>query len=160
MDKKSWAAGFIDGEGSLTISSRKSGSGRRYHFPALVIQIRLDDESAIWDVIDAIGIKPYVTYRRASKRTWNTKPTIQVSWQSKKQLRVVCNFLDSYPLRTKKSKEYRYWRQAVMLFINGGRSHDYCQFRECEILKLYDEIRNVRTYKVSEVIINRKASAF
>lgn len=144
MDIKPWAVGFIDGEGSLQISSRKSGSGRTYHFPRFTIQVRADDKGAIDKVITAIGIRPYMAYRKPSDRTWNTKRTIQVTWQSKKQLVVLVSFFDQYPLQSKKAREYPYWKKAVNIFCAGTIDYDA---REQEMLQLKERIQRERRYE-------------
>ena len=143
MDIKSWAVGYIDGEGSLAMSSRKSGSGRTYHFPRLIIQVRADDEGAIQKVIQAIGIQPFLTHRIASTRTWNTKPTIQVVWHSKEQLAQVINFFSHYPLQSKKAEEYELWKQTVDLYLYDNNY----QQREEKIAELYKRLRELRVYK-------------
>lgn len=144
MDIKSWAMGFIDGEGSFTISSRKSGSGSRYHFPRLIIQVRADDEGSIRKVIKALSIKPYFSHRKASNRTWNSKPTVQVTWSSKNQLKELIKFFTKFPPQSKKAKEYPLWEKAVTIFLY---EKNY-KMRELEMLSIKEQIQEMRQYKL------------
>lgn len=119
MDMSSWAVGFLDGEGCMYMSTRSRGkNAATYYFPVLSLQISSTDEAAITRIERAIGCKAYRSSRLASKRKWNTKPTEQGNWQSKKQLKCVISFLDKNPFQTpKKSREYKIWRKAVLLYL-------------------------------------------
>jgi len=146
MDIKSWAVGFIEGDGCITITSKTRGknSPKHYFYPLLTIQIRDDDPNIIPQIEKAIGVKAYVIPRRPSPRTWNTKPSIQATWKTKEALKAIINLIDTHPLVGKKAKEYVYWREAVSIYTSKTINHNE---RNKRIIALKGLIAEVRVYK-------------
>lgn len=145
MDIKSWAIGFIEGDGSLAIAYRiREKGGRKLYHPRLIVQIRADDPNIIPQIEKAIGIEAYVITRQPSRRYWNTKPTIQGVWSTKEAIRAVVRLIDSQPFVGKKSIEYVYWREAAQLYLS--ETTDY-EARNKRILELKELVAQSRIYK-------------
>ncbi len=151
MDIKSWAVGFIEGDGCLAISNRTRAktSPKHYYYPLLTIQIRADDPNIIPQIERVIGVKAYVAIRRPSQRTWNTKTTIQATWKTKEALKAIINLIDAHPLVGKKANEYVYWRKAASIYTSETTD---CNERNKRILELKELITELRVYKEENTI--------
>jgi hypothetical protein len=123
---KSWAAGFIDGEGSFTIEKRKnnhkSTNGPDFFYaPKLSVHLRADDESSIRALQAAFGVNGYC-YKRTPRKpstygSWS-KPTIECIWRTHEHLPEIIKVFDAHPLQGKKSRDYAIWSTAVKKYLN------------------------------------------
>lgn len=141
---KSWASGFIDGEGCFTIEKKMVRGSNIYYRPKLQVQLRADDCWAIENLRLAIG-GGVVYQRKEQKATHNrglSKPTTQCEWKNTEDLLLVIKHFDEYPLRAKKLRDYIIWRKAVIIFIEE-KSQSIKQIllsklkEECSIIKRY-----------------------
>jgi len=123
---KSWAAGFIDGEGSFTIEKRKNNhksiNGPDFYYaPKLSVHLRDDDEASIKTLQKAFESTGYC-YRRTPRKpskygSWS-KPTIECIWRTHEHLPHIIKVLDTHPLQGKKSRDYAIWSEAVKQYLD------------------------------------------
>lgn len=124
---KSWAAGFLDGEGCFTIEVKRYRDSRkqdRYLRPRLAVQVRRDDEVALRRLQEAIETPGYFYRRKARKvSTYGSvsKPTTECAWHCMDDVKAVVKLLDEYPLLGKKARDYAIWRKAVLIYTNTER---------------------------------------
>jgi hypothetical protein len=142
---KSWTAGFIDGEGcfGFTIRCNKRG-GIKYTVPMFSVQLRADDTDA-FTVLESVLGKGYRVLRKMrypSSMKWNTCPCIQEIWKSKEQLNRVLSVLDSYPLLAKKKRDYKLWREGVLIYLSDINATE----RSIKLLEIYTRLRLLRKY--------------
>lgn len=147
---KSWASGFLDGEGSFVIEIKRYKDGRKkdtYLRPKLVVQLREDDEISIHVLQKAIGDKGYF-YKRKSRKISTfgsaSKPTVECSWHSQNALFAVVKMIDSHPMMGKKASDYSIWREAALLTLN--KKMDRLEKHEL-LLKLREKLIKNRKYK-------------
>lgn len=147
---KSWAAGFLDGEGCFVVEAKKYRDGRKkdvYLRPKLSVQVREDDEISLRMLQKAFSDNGYF-YKRKSRKVSTfgsvSKPTVECSWHSKKSLEAVLKVLEKHPLIGKKANDYQIWRKAAFLAIDEKidrlEKHD-------RLLRLRNELIQVRKYK-------------
>lgn len=148
-----YVAGFIDGEGSFSISIGKHKTLRRGFEvrPEFEIELRKDDQEILERLLVTIGIgKIYdCSYERYG---WypHAKYKITSIWDLKEYL---FPFLDKNPLLAKKKKSYLLFRQIVLMVCAKKHLSDK---GFSKIVKLRDELRalgkKAKTYhgKVSE----------
>ncbi len=110
-----YVAGFIDGEGSFSISIGKHKTLRRGFEvrPEFEIELRKDDQEILERILVTIGIGRIYdcSYERYG---WypHAKYKITSIWDLKKHL---FPFLDRYPLQAKKRKSYLLFREIVLM---------------------------------------------
>jgi hypothetical protein len=109
----SWFSGFFDGEGSIIVFTRPcSGRAQYSEFRLGVrIQIRDDDASTIEYLLDKIGCGTISRHNRIGA----TMPSI--AWRCEKiqdLMETIVPIFDTYPLRTKKGKEFALFRPLVV----------------------------------------------
>ncbi|MHB0965988.1 MAG: LAGLIDADG family homing endonuclease [Bellilinea sp.] len=147
---KSWAAGFIDGEGCFLLEIKRYPKRNGYFVvrPKFVVQVRADNKAAIYMLQEAIGRPGYMFNRTSRKRSTygsESKPTVECFWQTSKDLLAVVALLDEFPLLGKKLDDYRIWRQAVILMTRGNLSVNE---RNLNLLVLKEQLQEVRRYSV------------
>lgn len=103
-----WLAGFIDGEGHFCV--RTDGS------PRFVIQLRADDAAVLETVAEVFGGSLH------KRPAHNGAPGIQWAVVAKRDLAGLVTYLDRWPLRAKKRRDYDIWREAVLVFTAHGRT--------------------------------------
>ena len=148
-----YVAGFIDGEGSFSISIGKHKTLRRGFEvrPEFEMELRKDDQEILERILVTIGIgKIYdCSYERYG---WypHAKYKITSIWDLKEYL---FPFLDKNPLQAKKKKSYMLFKQIVLMVCAKEHLSDK-GFNK--IVTLRDELRalgkKAKTYhgKVSE----------
>ena len=133
-----YVAGFIDGEGSFSISIGKHKTLRRGFEvrPEFEIELRKDDQEILERILVTIGIGRIYdcSYERYG---WypHAKYKITSIWDLKEYL---FPFLDKHPLQAKKRKSYLLFRKIVLMVCAKEHLSDE-GFNK--IVKLRDELR-------------------
>ena len=133
-----YVAGFIDGEGSFSVSIGKHKTlsrGLEVH-PEFEIEVRADDREVIERILVTIGCGRIYdcSYERYG---WfpHAKYKITSIWDLKEYL---FTFLDRNPLQAKKKKSYLLFKQIVLMVCAKEHLSDEGFNR---IVKLRDELR-------------------
>lgn len=112
-DLAAFLAGFIEGEASFLISKQARNTNHRCAFS---LKVRADDKPLLVELAaaTALGGLTAVAARTTSHR--------QAEWRitAKSDCLRLCEILDRYPLRGRKSTDYAIWSAAV-LWWTGGR---------------------------------------
>jgi hypothetical protein len=113
-----YVAGFIDGEGSFSISigkhkTTKSGFDVR---PEFEIEVRKDDQEILERILITIGCGKIFD---CSYERYGWFPHAKYKITSNKNLRdYLFPFLDKYPLQAKKAQMYKKFKTIVMMVLN------------------------------------------
>lgn len=145
-----WLAGFVDGEGHFGMSRRgPNGTCYTCHF-ALVV--RADDSKIIDEIHRSLGVGRVYRYKFIRRYdTHANNPRCELHVTKKAEVRKLVDVFDRYPLRAKKSRDYRIWREAVVLWAdrqghrgaNGQRSVHPVQAR---LSQLKAELESIRRF--------------
>ena len=133
-----YVCGFIDGEGSFSVSIGKHKTlKRRFEVrPEFEIELRKDDQEILERLLITIGIGRIYdcSYDRYG---WypHVKYKITSVWDMKEYL---FPFLDTYPLQAKKSRSYKIFKIIVLMLCDKKHLSDK-GFNK--IVKLRDELR-------------------
>ena len=110
----SWFTGLLDGEGYFQIARIKSKyrAGEFIYIPMAGIGMRKDDTPILRMIKNKLGIGGICF----AKRTQSEKHMPKCIWQvsGTKQCRRLVEFLEPYPLQSKKSRDYIVWRSYVI----------------------------------------------
>lgn len=101
-----WFAGFVDGEGSFLIT--QSGGGRSTNAPRFSLTVRADEAGLVATLRETFG--GCVNFKRGTR---GSKPLAQWVVVAREDLIHLCDYLDRFPLRAKKARDYAIWREAV-----------------------------------------------
>lgn len=129
-----WLTGFVDGEGCFRIHKEKGGDYYACHFQ---VKLRNDDAALLLECRERTGLGTvYVEIPTP------THP--QAVWvvQDRAGCWGVAAIFDRYPLRSKKARDYRIWKEALQhwsLMRRGNRWHGPRDWTEMERLKLLME---------------------
>ena len=133
-----YVVGFIDGEGSFSVSvgkhkTMKRGREVRLEFE---IELRADDREILERICKTIGCgRIYdLSYERYG---WYPHVKYKIGGVKDMQTYLI-PFLDQYPLQAKKGKAYKLFREIVVMFGNKEHLTD-TGFKK--ILKLREKIR-------------------
>ncbi len=135
-----YVVGFIDGEGSFSISIGKHKTLKRGFEvrPEFEIELRKDDQEILNRILITIGVGRIYdcSYERYG---WfpHAKYKITSIWDLKEFL---FPFLDKYPLQAKKGKSYKIFREIVLMVCNKYHLSDE-GFNK--IVSLRDELRSL-----------------
>ncbi len=135
-----YVSGFIDGEGSFSVSIGRHKTLRRGFEirPEFEIEIRKDDQEILERILITIGIGRIYdcSYDRYG---WypHAKYKITSIWDMNEYL---FPFLDRYPLQAKKAKVYKLFKEIVMMVCSKEHLGDK-GFKK--IVKLRDKIRSM-----------------
>lgn len=143
-----WLAGFIDGEGSFNISHHAGN-----YQPRFSLKLRDDDSDILKDIRDFIGTGTL----RANKCSPITSKYYSANAKNQFRLDVVgsdnmklVSILDEYPLRSKKSRDYKFWKEAVEIYsaslFNRWSDPELKKIRNNKILILKTSMEDVRKY--------------
>lgn len=127
-----WLSGFIAGEGSFNIV-RNHGCW----VISFTLSQRDDDADTIHEIRDQLDLGK--VYR--IKPSGASKP--KVAWQISRlseQLQLI-EVLDRFPIRSRKTKDYAIWKQAVL----AKSAKDFVQIDE-----LAPKLKAARTYKAAD----------
>ncbi len=133
-----YVSGFIDGEGSFSVSIGKHKTLKRGFEvrPEFEIELRKDDQEILERLLVTIGIGRIYdcSYERYG---WypHAKYKITSIWDMKEYL---FPFLDKYPLQAKKAKSYVLFKEIVLMICE--KKH-LCDEGFNKIVKLRDELR-------------------
>ena len=141
-----WLTGFVEGEGCFQI--RKRVKPHCTYYPCeFTLRLRQDDREVLYQIVKQTGIgyidnqAPY--HQENPKVVWNVT--------SKKDILNLIHLLDTSILLTKKSKDYRIWREAALIWGSYrprvGHSLDWDH-----ISSLRDQLMAQRAYQ--EVRLN------
>jgi hypothetical protein len=119
-----WLAGFIDGEGCFLVHNKPNGPS---HHCLFRIGLHADDEPILEEIRDRLG----------SGSVWGhtppscpTSPRAMWTVNRKQECIHLVEFLDRYPLRAKKARDYAIWREAVTEWTTkypGGKDQDWAK---------------------------------
>jgi hypothetical protein len=142
-DESAWFSGFIDGEGNFSIQSHKRGD----YCPRFRIALRIDDEKTLLELCNFyggyLGKSPSRDmYSSTTGKKYACKP--QITWEvsKKSDLEKLVKYLDTFPLRTKKARDYAIWREAVLIYTD-------CGGRDSRLKALSEDIKKVREFVIA-----------
>lgn len=137
-----WAAGFIDGEGCFLLADRPAPQlGRPSVTPLFTVALRADDRPILDELARGFGGRvDFKAVTNGDRSGANPRYTWVLA--RKQDLRRLVAYLDCYPLRAKKARDYAIWRQAVMIYLRRGGRQDYV-----ELLALRDALSSGRAYR-------------
>ncbi len=127
----SWLSGFTDGEGSFTLRTddRVYQSGCRCTVCAATFEITLrDDDLPILLLIRSFfQCGTLIRCVKPPKRMPNAKPRAVFKVSKVKELAsTIIPHFDAYPLFAKKRRDYKIWREAVLIAKNSMRKRQPC----------------------------------
>ena len=133
-----YVAGFIDGEGSFSVSIYKDEGMRNKIFvrPEFEIELRADDREILQRIQKTLGCgKIYeCNYERYG---WYPHVKYKVS-RLDEISEILIPFLEKWPLQAKKAKVFKYFKRIIRKRINGEH---LTEKGVEEIIKLRDKIR-------------------
>jgi hypothetical protein len=133
-----YVAGFIDGEGSFSVSIGKHKTLRRgiEVRPEFEIEVRADDQEILERILVTIGCGRIYD---CSYERYGWYPHVKYKVTSTRDMEeILFPFLDQYPLQAKKAKSYSIFREIVLLYREKKHLSDI-GFRK--IVKLRDRLR-------------------
>jgi hypothetical protein len=145
-----YVAGFIDGEGSFSVSiGRHRTTKRKFEVrPEFEMEVRADDQEILERILITIGCGRIYD---CSYERYGWFPHSKYKITSIKDMRdYLFPFLDKYPLQAKKSASYKLFREIVMMMLHKEHLTDN-GFEK--IVKLRDKIRSLG--KKSKTFENR-----
>lgn len=117
----SWFSGFTDGEGCFMIILRKNGTAPNICFR---IQLRADDKSILKEIHHTLGIGRTKDHKRKIIRpNWNPAYIFEIN-KINDIVNVLIPIFDAYPLRAKKLRDYKIWREAAFIVYSKGHLND------------------------------------
>lgn len=133
-----YIVGFIDGEGSFSVSIGKHATLKRGYEvrPEFEIELRADDQVILERVLVTIGCgRIYdLSYDR-----YGWYPHVKYKINNNRDLvEYLFPFLDKYPLQAKKAEVYKFFKEIVLMVSRKEHLTDR-GFKK--IVKLRDEIR-------------------
>lgn len=159
-------AGLADGEGCFDfrgpVRIRPGGSQRPLFDGTFSIAMRDDEKPGLAAIHQRLGIGRLYTDPAASR---SGKGNPQIKWEVGKSVdlaKVIIPLFDQYPLMMKKSRDYRIWRQCILLWyecslrplmgktptksIYGPRASRMTDQECLFLLDKIQELRNIRKY--------------
>ena len=131
-----WLAGFIDGEGCFVVSPNNQG----YYYARFHIKVRDDDADIILEAHERLGLGQ-IYYRQHEGTTSN--PAIVWAIQRQSECREFAAFLDRFPLRAKKKKDFAIWKEALDELQQNSRDRPKLRY-------LNEKLKFIRRYRPNE----------
>jgi hypothetical protein len=128
-----WLAGFIDGEGCFILSP----TGHGYFYARFHIKVRDDDADIILQAYEAPGLGN-VYYRPHKNSTSN--PAIVWQIQKQSECRQFVKFLERFPLRAKKKRDFEIWKEALGELQQNSRDRPKLRY-------LNEKLKFIRRYR-------------
>ena len=139
-----WFVGFVDSKGCFIVE----GSGKTYYC-RFIINLRKDDENILRTVKERLNIGKIYYPKLQNKRRPGAKEQCQWKVFKKSECLKLVKIFDEYQLRTKKVRDYKIWRQAV-IFMNEKEKGNrwigplWSNWKTMEQFK--EQIKKVRKY--------------
>ena len=145
MDKNFgwWLTGFIDGEGCFRIHKEKKGEYYACHFH---IKLRSDDKKILEECQRRTNLG-----QLNDVPVYNTsKPGVRWIIQSRDECLALMSIIDEFPLKSKKKRDYKIWKKALLWWKNSKRGNRWHGHRDwTPMIKLKEELAEVRRWKPS-----------
>lgn len=131
-----WVAGFVDGEGCFFMVPVKRPGGYR---PGFSLSVRADDAAIVLEICEKLGVGTTHYYQATSGSR-----VIRWHVQAQKDCQRLVEFFEQFPLRAKKSNDFRVWKQAVAAAaaLRAGRADNTATYET--LRQLREELRSVR----------------
>lgn len=123
-----WLAGFIDGEGSFVIGFRRRAG--TYH-TRFALCVRADDMAVIEEIVARTQIgRIHCVFTPSLRAKPNGNPAVQWLVPDKAGCVALVELLDRYPLRSKKARDFKIWRDVLADWMTtrnaaGGPARDW-----------------------------------
>jgi hypothetical protein len=145
----SWFSGFTDGEGCFAVYSNPHGGNKRNSLTFQItfkIALRDDDRFILEEIQKTLGIGRMLIHTPATAaalRVINPKQNPWCSWtvRKKSECIILRNIFRTYPLRTKKARDFEIWSQA----LDCSLAHKYGDSWE-DMLLLEKDLRASHKY--------------
>ena len=119
-----WITGFADGESTFQISRKSNGPNHRTYAFSWRLRLRADDIRILRMMQKQLGGRLYWgkgrrkhNARRSPSDTLRANPSAEIVLYRRGELLKLVRHFDAYPLRSKKQRDYRIWREALMFWI-------------------------------------------
>jgi hypothetical protein len=141
MNDDGWFAGFVDGEGCFMIQKHIK-RGRSYWYPEFTIKVRDDDFALLRQCQRAFGGKLYaVDYTERPYARQGDKPQAQWMVRARSDVLRLVDYFQAFPLRSRKVRDYRIWRSAVLYLVSGEGTT-----RDAWLVQIKDQLQENRRY--------------
>lgn len=141
----SWFVGFCDGESSFNLQ-KSQPHGR---FCRFIITLRQDDSAILEEIRNKLQIGNVYFTKEQTRDRAGAKPGCRFVVNRVSECLKLIDIFDSFPLQTKKKRDYLIWKEAVLLLANskkGNRWHGRNINTEERFNKLANDIKEVRAY--------------
>ena len=140
-DFANWLAGFVDGEGCFFINMNVRKSNKRIYLACwFIITLRADDSSILRKIQKVLGFGTLTPKSRPKGS--KDKPTLEFRVTKKEDCSKLVELFSQFPLRAKKSRDFKLWAKAVKIWLNHKHGDDWTS-----MLAVRDKLMRVRKYK-------------
>lgn len=143
-----WFAGIVDGEGSFNIVHSKTGPHCPFH-----IGLRADDVGVLRYVKTSLGFGSVFYEKRRLGGSRNNNQAARFVVASGRDCMRLVQLFETYPLRSKKQRDFVIWAKAVRLYAGTvtrgnrwGASAEKTQ-RDSALLEMKRELQSMRKYR-------------
>ena len=140
-----WFAGFTDGEGCFGL---RRGS-LHYWKISFRLHLRADDAAIIQALSSPSVFGGYSHVANPSNYDGvNRKPSVEWQVTSRADIQRLISYFDTHPLRTKKARDYRTWREAALIYFSNsaGSSGRNSQWLDKKMACYKQQVLQVRQY--------------
>jgi hypothetical protein len=137
-----WLSGFVDGEGCFIICSFQGSHKTRFQ-----LKLRRDDEHILKEIMRRVGVGR-IYYEKSLKRT--SQPNAKWVIDSKHGCETIAAIFTAFPLRAKKSRDFKIWREAVGLITEIGGEKVSRHPNQKVLAKLEEKLKDIRKYKLGQ----------
>jgi hypothetical protein len=146
-----WLSGLTDGEGCFVAYTSAYPEGTRLTL-RFSVKLRADDGPVLDEIRETLGAGVLRFREPAPERRATHHPTVEWVVQDRGELyRHILPQFDSYPLRSKKARDYTVWREIVILSAGYKRTRGARMMEEVgdRLRPLIDQLRQGRAYRES-----------